>query len=142
MMYCFLEFQLYKGDILGCINGLLIFMEIGIVIFYSINNLQDCGKFFISVGDEIYEGQVVGENSCLGDFVVNFIKIKKLINMCFLGVDDKMKFILLKVFMFEEVLEYIQEDEFVEVMLEFICLCKILFKEYEWKCVKNKVLVQ
>ncbi|MCI4647071.1 translational GTPase TypA [Phaeodactylibacter sp.] len=140
MTHRFLEFQPHKGDIPGRINGSLISMETGTAIPYSINNLQDRGKFFISAGDEIYEGQVVGENSRPGDLVVNLIKTKKLTNMRSSGADDKMKLIPPKVFTLEEALEYIQEDEFVEVTPESIRLRKTLLKEHERKRAKNKAL--
>jgi GTP-binding protein len=140
MTHRFLEFQPHKGDIPGRINGSLISMETGTAIPYSINNLQDRGKFFISAGDEIYEGQVVGENSRPGDLVVNLIKTKKLTNMRSSGADDKMKLIPPKVFTLEEALEYIQEDEYVEVTPESIRLRKTLLKEHERKRAKNKAL--
>ncbi|NRA48190.1 MAG: translational GTPase TypA, partial [Phaeodactylibacter sp.] len=140
MTHRFLEFQPHKGDIPGRINGSLISMETGTAIPYSINNLQDRGKFFIKAGDEIYEGQVVGENSRPGDLVVNLIKTKKLTNMRSAGADDKMKLIPPKVFTLEEALEYIQEDEYVEVTPESIRLRKTLLKEHERKRAKNKAL--
>jgi GTP-binding protein len=140
MTHRFLEFQPHKGDIPGRINGSLISMETGTAIPYSINNLQDRGKFFISAGDEIYEGQVVGENSRPGDLVVNLIKTKKLTNMRSSGADDKMKLIPPKVFTLEEALEYIQEDEYVEVTPESIRLRKTMLKEHERKRAKNKAL--
>jgi GTP-binding protein len=140
MNHRFLEFQPHKGDIPGRINGSLISMETGTAIPYSINNLQDRGTFFIKAGDEIYEGQVVGENSRPGDLVVNLIKTKKLTNMRSSGADDKMKLIPPRVFTLEEALEYIQEDEYVEVTPESIRLRKTRLKEHERKRAKNKAL--
>ena len=140
MTHRFHEFQPHKGDIPGRINGSLISMETGTAIPYSINNLQDRGKFFISAGAEIYEGQVVGENSRPGDLVINLIKTKKLTNMRSAGADDKMKLIPPRVFTLEEALEYIQEDEYVEVTPESIRLRKVLLKEHERKRAKNKAL--
>jgi GTP-binding protein len=140
MTHRFHEFQPHKGDIPGRINGSLISMETGTAIPYSINNLQDRGKFFISAGAEIYEGQVVGENSRPGDLVINLIKTKKLTNMRSAGADDKLKLIPPRVFTLEEALEYIQEDEYVEVTPESIRLRKVLLKEHERKRAKNKAL--
>jgi len=140
MNHRYLEFQPHKGDIPGRINGSLISMETGTAIPYSINNLQERGQFFVSAGDEIYEGQVVGENSRPGDLVVNLIKTKKLTNMRSAGADDKMKLIPPRVFTLEEALEYIQEDEYVEVTPESIRLRKTLLKEHERKRAKNKAL--
>ncbi len=140
MTHRFQEFQPHKGEIPGRINGSLISMETGTAIPYSINNLQDRGKFFITAGDEIYEGQVVGENSRPGDLVVNLTKTKKLTNMRSSGADDKMKLVPPKVFTLEEALEYIQEDEYVEVTPESIRLRKTLLKEHERKRAKNKAL--
>ncbi|MEQ8707251.1 MAG: translational GTPase TypA [Phaeodactylibacter sp.] len=140
MNHRFLEFQPHKGEIPGRTNGSLISMETGTAIPYSINNLQDRGKFFITAGDEIYEGQVVGENTRPGDLVVNLTKTKKLTNMRSSGADDKMKLVPPKVFTLEEALEYIQEDEYVEVTPESIRLRKTRLKEHERKRAKNKAL--
>ncbi|HKK78672.1 MAG TPA: translational GTPase TypA [Phaeodactylibacter sp.] len=140
MNHRFQEFQPHKGEIPGRINGSLISMETGTAIPYSINNLQDRGTFFVKAGDEIYEGQVVGENSRPGDLVVNLIKTKKLTNMRSSGADDKMKLVPPRVFTLEEALEYIQEDEYVEVTPESIRLRKTLLKEHERKRAKNKAL--
>lgn len=140
MNHRFQEFQPHKGEIPGRINGSLISMETGTAIPYSINNLQDRGTFFVKAGDEIYEGQVVGENSRPGDLVVNLIKTKKLTNMRSSGADDKMKLVPPRVFTLEEALEYIQEDEYVEVTPESIRLRKTRLKEHERKRAKNKAL--
>jgi GTP-binding protein len=140
MNHRYLEFQPHKGDIPGRINGSLISMETGTAIPYSINNLQERGQFFVSAGDEIYEGQVVGENSRPGDLVVNLIKTKKLTNMRSAGADDKMKLTPPRVFTLEEALEYIQKDEYVEVTPASIRLRKTLLKEHERKRAKNKAL--
>jgi len=140
MSHRFLEFQPHKGEIPGRINGSLIVMETGTAIPYSINNLQDRGKFFVAPGEEVYEGQVAGENSRPGDLVVNLIKTKKLTNMRASGSDDKLKLVPPKRFTLEEALEYIQEDEFVEVTPGALRLRKILLKEHERKRAKNKAL--
>jgi GTP-binding protein len=140
MTHRFLEFQPHKGDIPGRINGSLISMETGTSIPYSINNLQDRGIFFIGSSEDIYEGQVVGENSRAGDLVVNLTKTKKLTNMRSSGADDKTKLIPPRRFTLEEALEYIQADEYVEVTPESLRLRKILLKEHERKRAKNTAL--
>jgi GTP-binding protein len=141
MTHRFKEFQPHKGEIPGRINGSLISMETGKAIPYSIFNLQDRGRFFVNAGVEIYEGQVVGENSRPGDLVINLTKTKKLTNMRSSGADDKLKLVPPKVFTLEEALEYIQEDEFVEVTPNSLRLRKILLKEHERKRSRNAALV-
>jgi GTP-binding protein len=133
MTHRFKEFQPHKGEIPGRINGSLISMELGKAIPYSINNLQDRGRFFVDANDEIYEGQVIGENSRNNDLVVNVTKTKKMSNMRSSGADDKAKLIPPRKFSLEEALEYIQADEYVEVTPESIRLRKILLREAERK---------
>lgn len=140
MNHRFKEFQPHKGDIPGRINGSLISMEQGKAIPYSINNLQDRGKFFVHPNQEIYEGQVVGENNRQGDLVINLTKSKKLTNMRSSGADDKLKMAPPIVFTLEEALEYIQEDEYVEVTPDSIRLRKVLLKEHERKRARNAKL--
>ena len=140
MSHRFLEFQPHKGDIPGRTNGSLIALETGTAIPYSINNLQERGKFFISANEDVYEGQVVGENSRPGDLVVNLIKTKKLTNVRAAGSDDKLKLVPPRRFTLEEALEYIQEDEYVEVTPNALRLRKILLKDHERKRAKNKAL--
>lgn len=133
MNHRFIEFQPYKGEIPGRQNGSLISMDKGTAIPYSINRLQDRGKFFIDPGVEIYEGQVVGENSRAGDMVVNITKTKHLTNIRSAGADDKMRIAPAIKFSLEEALEYIQGDEYVEVTPNNIRLRKILLKETDRK---------
>lgn len=133
MNYRFIEFQPYRGDIPGRINGSLISMEKGTSIPFSLNNLQDRGKFFIAPGESIYEGQVIGENSRQGDMVVNVTKTKKMSNMRSSGADDKVKLAPPIKMSLEENLEYIQSDEYVEVTPESLRIRKILLKENERK---------
>ena len=140
MTHRFLAFQPHKGDIPGRINGSLISMETGTSIPYSINNLQDRGVFFIGSNEEIYEGQVVGENSRAGDLVVNLTKTKKLTNMRSAGADDKTRLVPPRRFTLEEALEYIQADEYVEVTPDSLRLRKVLLKEHERKRAKNTAL--
>ncbi len=133
MNHRFKEFQPHKGDIPGRLNGSLISMELGKAIPYSINNLQDRGRFFIDANEEIYEGQVIGENNRASDLVINVTKTKKLTNMRSSGADDKAKLIPPRKFTLEEALEYIQDDEFVEVTPQSIRLRKMLLREAERK---------
>ena len=133
MTHRFIEFQPYKGEIPGRINGSLIAHGTGKSIPFSIFNLQDRGKFFIGANEEIYEGEVVGENSRPGDLVINLIKTKKLTNMRSAGADQKTKLTPPVRFSLEEALEYIQKDEYVEVTPENIRLRKILLREAERK---------
>ncbi len=137
MTHRFKEFQPHKGEIPGRSNGSLISMENGTAIPYSINNLQERGRFFIESNEDIYEGQVVGENTRPGDLVVNLTKTKKLTNMRSAGADDKLKLIPPKKFTLEEALEYIQEDEYVEVTPKSLRLRKIYLKEHERKRARN-----
>ena len=129
----FLEYQPYKGEIPGRMNGSLISLEQGMSIPFSINNLQERGKFFIFHNEDIYEGQVIGENSRAGDMCVNVTKTKKLTNMRASGSDDKVKLIPPKVMSLEESLEYIQSDELVEVTPQSLRIRKIYLKEADRK---------
>jgi GTP-binding protein len=133
MTHRFLEYQPYKGDIPGRQNGSLISLEQGTSIPFSLNNLQERGKFFIHPNENIYEGQVIGENSRAGDLCVNVTKTKKLTNMRSSGADDKVRLAPPKVFSLEECLEYIQGDEYVEVTPGSLRIRKILLKETERK---------
>ncbi len=133
MSHRFLEFQPYRGPIPGRQNGSLIAIETGKSIPFSLSNLQDRGKFFIPPNQEIYEGQVIGENSRAGDLTVNVTKTKKMSNMRSSGADDKLRLAPHTVFSLEESLEYIQGDEYVEVTPQSIRLRKILLKENERK---------
>jgi GTP-binding protein len=133
MTHRFKEFQSYKGDIPGRMNGSLISMELGKAIPFSINNLQDRGRFFVEAGQEIYEGQVIGENNRANDLVINVTKTKKLSNMRSSGADEKARIVPPRKFTLEEALEYIQGDEYVEATPESIRLRKILLREAERK---------
>ena len=133
MNHRFSSFEPYKGEIHGRINGSLISMEKGTAIPYSLDKLQDRGKFFIHPGDEIYTGQVIGENSRADDLVVNVTKTKKLSNVRASGSDDKVKLAPPIKFSLEEALEYIQKDEYVEVTPNSQRLRKIYLDENERK---------
>lgn len=141
MTHRFLEFQPHKGDISGRQNGSMISMEKGKAIPYSINNLQERGVFFVDPNQDIYEGQVVGENSRPGDMVVNLTKAKKMSNVRSSGADDKLKLVPPRKFTLEEALEYIQADEYVEVTPSNLRIRKVLLKEHERKRAKNAALV-
>lgn len=133
MTHRFVEYQPFKGEIPGRQNGSLISLEQGTSIPFSLNNLQERGKFFIHPNENIYEGQVIGENSRAGDLCVNVTKTKKLTNMRSSGADDKVRLAPPKVFSLEECLEYIQGDEYVEVTPQNLRIRKILLKETDRK---------
>jgi len=133
MAHRFKEYQPIKGGIPERLNGSLVSMEKGTAIPYSIDKLQERGKFFIDPGEDIYEGQVIGENSRQDDMVVNVTKTKKLSNVRSAGADDKAKIVPAIKFSLEEALEYIQKDEYVEVTPNNLRLRKILLKEVERK---------
>ena len=133
MAHRFLEYQPWKGDMERRTNGSLIAMEAGTAYAYAIDKLQDRGRFFIFPQEEVYAGQVVGENAKDNDIVVNVTKSKKLTNMRASGADDKARIIPPVVFSLEEALEYIKEDEYVEVTPHHIRLRKIILDETERK---------
>jgi len=133
MTHRFDKFAPLKGDIEKRINGSLISIETGQAIAYALDKLQDRGHFFVDPGEEIYEGQVVGENNRSGDLGVNISKTKKLTNIRASGADEKMRIAPAIKFSLEEALEYIQEDEYVEVTPNHIRLRKILLTENERK---------
>ena len=133
MAHRFLEYQPWKGDIERRTNGSLIALEAGTAYAYAIDKLQDRGRFFIFPQEEVYAGQVVGENAKDNDIVVNVTKSKKLTNMRASGADDKAKIVPPVVFSLEEALEYIKEDEYVEVTPNHIRLHKIILDETERK---------
>jgi len=140
MAHRFLEYQPWKGDIAGRISGSLISMELGTAIAYSIDKLQDRGSFFVDPGEEIYGGQVIGEHTRPDDLVINVTKTKKLTNMRASGSDEKMRIAPAVKFSLEEAMEYIQEDEYVEITPKSIRMRKIILDENERKR-KSKTLV-
>ena len=133
MAHRFLEYQPWKGEIERRTNGSLIAMEAGTAYAYAIDKLQDRGKFFIFPQEDVYAGQVVGENAKDNDIVVNVTKSKKLTNMRASGADDKARIVPPVVFSLEEALEYIKEDEYVEVTPNHLRLRKIILDENERK---------
>jgi len=136
MTHRFMEFQPLKGGIPERQNGSMVSMEKGTAIPYSIDKLQERGKFFIDPGEEIYEGQVIGENSRGDDMAINVTKTKKLSNVRSAGADDKARIVPAIKFSLEEALEYIQKDEYVEVTPNHLRLRKVLLKEVDRK--RNK----
>ncbi|MFK7904198.1 MAG: translational GTPase TypA [Chitinophagales bacterium] len=141
MSHRFKEYSPWKGDIPSRTNGSMIAGETGVVIPYAIDKLQDRGKFFVDPGEKIYTGQVVGEHSRANDLVVKVNKTKKLSNVRASGSDDKAKIAPAIKFTLEEALEYIQEDEYVEVTPKSIRLRKIYLDENERKRLGKKILV-
>ena len=133
MNHRFKEFAPLRGDIPGRINGSMISMENGQAIPYSLDKLQDRGKFFVAPNEDVYTGQVIGENSRGDDLVVNVTKTKKLSNVRAAGSDDKVKLAPPIKFSLEEALEYIQGDEYVEVTPNFLRLRKVFLDENERK---------
>ncbi|MDR3326722.1 MAG: translational GTPase TypA [Prevotellaceae bacterium] len=131
MAHRFLEYAAWKGEIERRNNGSIIAIEGGTAYAYAIDKLQDRGRFFIFPQEEVYTGQVVGENSKEGDLPVNVTKSKKLTNMRASGSDDKARLIPPIVFSLEEALEYIKEDEYLEVTPHHLRIRKIILDETE-----------
>ena len=133
MAHRFKEYQPYKDEIPRRTNGSMIAMESGTAFAYAIDKLQDRGKFFIYPQDEVYAGQVVGEHVHENDLVINVTKSKKLTNMRASGSDDKARIIPPVIFSLEEALEYIKEDEYVEVTPKSMRMRKVILDETERK---------
>ena len=133
MTHRFLDYQPFKGEIPGRQNGSMISLEQGMSIPFSLNNLQERGKFFVSPNENIYEGQVIGEHSRDNDLVVNVTKTKQLTNMRASGSDAKTVMAPPIKFTLEEALEYIGPDEYVEVTPKSIRLRKIYLNENDRK---------
>ncbi len=133
MSHRFIDYEPYKGEIEKRQNGSLISMETGQVFAYALDKLQDRGKFFIAPTQKVYAGQVIGESAKSGDIVVNVCKSKKLTNMRASGADDKVRIAPPIVFSLEEALEYIQEDEYVEITPATFRIRKIILNEIDRK---------
>ncbi len=138
MNHRFKDYEPYKGPIHGRINGSLISMDSGQCTAYAIDKLLDRGSFFVTPGDDLYTGQVIGEHSRDNDIVVNVQKGKKLTNMRASGSDDNVKIPPAKKFSLEEALEYIQKDEYLEITPKSIRMRKIYLDENERKRMNNK----
>lgn len=133
MGHRFKEYQPLKGHIPGRINGVLVSGETGSATAYSIDKLQERGRFFIDPGDVIYSGQVIGEQIRPGDLVVNVIKAKQLTNMRATGSDENVRITPKINFSLEEAMEYIENDEYLEVTPKALRLRKIYLDEHERK---------
>jgi GTP-binding protein len=133
----FKGFEPWKGEMISARNGALIVMETGISVAYALWKLQDRGKFFIGSNEPIYEGQVIGENTRQDNIAINVIKTKKLSNVRASGSDEKINLVPPIRFSLEEAMEYIREDEYVEVTPKSIRIRKIILSELERKR-KNK----
>ena len=133
MAHRFKEYQPFKGEITRRLNGSMIALETGTAYAYSIDKLQDRGKFFIDPGDEVYGGQVVGEHVHDNDLVINVTKAKQLTNVRASGSDDKARIVPKTVLSLEECLEYIKADELVEVTPKAMRMRKIILDHLERK---------
>ena len=133
MAHRFKEYQPFKGEIERRTNGSLVVMESGTAFAYAIDKLQERGKFFISPQEDVYAGQVVGEHIHENDLVINVTKSKKLTNMRASGSDDKARIVPPIIFSLEEALEYIKEDEYLEVTPKSMRMRKIILDEIERK---------
>lgn len=129
----FKGYEPYKGEIEMRTNGSLIALETGTAVAYAMDKLQDRGKFVIFPGEEIYGGQVIGEHTRIGDLTINVCKTKKLTNVRASGTDEKAVLPPPLQFSLEEMLEYIQEDELVEVTPKSMRIRKIYLDETERK---------
>ncbi len=129
----FSEYKPFKGEIPGRLNGSLISMETGPSTAYSLDKLQDRGKFFVNPGEDLYAGQVIGEHTRSNDLIVNVQKGKKLTNMRAAGSDDNARITPKKTFSLEEALEYIQKDEYLEVTPQTTRMRKIYLNEHDRK---------
>lgn len=138
MAHRLVDYRPWRGDIEKRNNGSIIAMETGASFAYALNNLQSRGRFFIAPGDEVYAGQVIGEHSKEGDLVVNVCKSKKLTNMRASGSDEKVALAPPIVFSLEDALEYIKEDEYVEITPNFMRMRKIILDETERKRASKK----
>jgi GTP-binding protein len=134
----FKEFQAWKGNIPARSNGVLVSKLAGMATAYSIAYLQDRGRFFIEPGDQVYVGQILGEQIRPGDLVVNIVEAKKMSNMRASGSDGTIQIVPKVNFSLEEALEYIQEDEYVEVTPKSIRIRKIILDENERKKAQRK----
>jgi len=134
----FKAFEPWKGDIVSRRNGALIAMETGTSIAYSLSKAQDRGKFHIDPNEEIYAGQVIGESTRYDDLIINVIKTKKLTNMRASGSDEKLSIAPAVKFSLEEAMEYIGEDEYLEVTPKSIRIRKILLSEHDRKRERNR----
>jgi GTP-binding protein len=142
MAHRFKAYEPWKGNIPGRLNGVLVSMEKGSTTAYSIDKLQDRGRFFIEPGVEVYEGQIMGEHIRDNDLVVNVVKGKALTNMRASGTDDNTRIATAVKFSLEEAMEYIQADEYIEITPKSMRLRKIYLTENERKINAKKFVNQ
>jgi GTP-binding protein len=142
MAHRFKSYEPWKGNIPGRLNGVLVSMEKGSTTAYSIDKLQDRGRFFIEPGVEVYEGQIMGEHIRDNDLVVNVVKGKALTNMRASGTDDNARIATAIKFSLEEAMEYIQADEYIEITPKSMRLRKIYLSENERKVNAKKFVNQ
>ncbi|HQS51882.1 MAG TPA: translational GTPase TypA, partial [Daejeonella sp.] len=142
MAHRFKAYEPWKGNIPGRLNGVLVSMEKGSTTAYSIDKLQDRGRFFIEPGVEVYEGQIMGEHIRDNDLVVNVVKGKALTNMRASGTDDNARIATAVKFSLEEAMEYIQADEYIEITPKSMRLRKIYLTENERKINAKKFVNQ
>jgi GTP-binding protein len=128
MTHRFREYAPFKGEVPARLKGSLVSIEKGQILAYSLDKLQDRGKFFVEPGDQVYIGQVIGEHSRANDLGVNATKGKQLTNMRSSGTDGNAKFAPKIDFSLEESMEYINEDEYLEITPESLRMRKIQFK--------------
>ncbi|MCB0705837.1 MAG: translational GTPase TypA [Saprospiraceae bacterium] len=140
MNHQFDSFQPLKADLPRRLNGVLVSSDTGAAMAYAINKLQERGRFFIDPGEQVYEGQILGENTRDNDIVINVVKGKNLTNMRASGKDDGTKIAPAVKFSLEEALEYIQDDEYVEITPKSMRLRKIRLTESDRKKAANKAL--
>ncbi len=142
MAHRFKAYEPWKGTIPGRLNGVLVSMEKGSTTAYSIDKLQDRGRFFVEPGVEVYEGQIMGEHIRDNDLVVNVVKGKALTNMRASGTDDNTRIATAVKFSLEEAMEYIQADEYIEITPKSMRLRKIYLSENERKVNAKKFVNQ
>ncbi|RYG06101.1 MAG: translational GTPase TypA [Chitinophagaceae bacterium] len=139
MAHRFIEYKPWKGSIPGRNNGVLIAKNQAPTTAYSIDKLQDRGSFFVDPGDEVYVGQIIAEHIKPGDLIVNATEGKKLTNMRASGSDDSVRIVPKVQMTLEECMEYIQQDECIEVTPKNIRLRKVILDEDERKRVQKKM---
>ena len=133
MAHRFAGYEPWKGELGVKRNGALISLEQGTSITYSIDKMQDRGRFFVNSGEDIYAGQVIGENTRMDDLTINITRTKKMSNMRASGSDDKPNIAPAIKFSLEEAMEYIRNDEYIEVTPKFMRIRKIHLDENERK---------
>jgi GTP-binding protein len=139
MSHRFMEYKPWKGPIPGRNNGVLLAKEAGTTTGYSLDKLQDRGFFFVDPGEEVYKGMIIGENNKPGDLIVNPNEGKKLTNMRASGSDAATNIAPKTLLTLEECMEYIQQDECIEVTPNFIRMRKVILDENERKRIANQM---